>query len=216
MHSQVLGKLKEVYQQYPEHDLYLTGHSLGSAIAQLFAFELAEYLHSESSPRNDELSHLRKGPLNIISFAAPQVGNEYFAKAFRIMEKKRWLRLVRFSNEGDLVPIVGAGWTRPTGVAVFLRASPTEPCQSSVAYETKSRNFLSQFGGHWNVVENHNMFAYMDRFLRPGNEALRNMTVEELYEKYGPLNEPHPDLVAWEQEREAAQNVVKEITSLFT
>lgn len=71
--------------------LYITGHSLGGALATLAAARLLR----DDAPKV-ELA-------GVYTFGSPRVGDAAFAKAFRSAAKKRGVRAVRVRNDNDLV-----------------------------------------------------------------------------------------------------------------
>jgi len=96
--------LDELQNEYSHCDLYITGHSLGGAIATLFAYRFA--CDSESS--------VHKTPFNLVTFASPHVGDERFATAFKNLEKMKMIRHTRVAISSDPIPKVLA-------VAPYLR-----------------------------------------------------------------------------------------------
>eukprot|EP00550_Attheya_septentrionalis_P009724 CAMPEP_0198282834 /NCGR_PEP_ID=MMETSP1449-20131203/2585_1 /TAXON_ID=420275 /ORGANISM="Attheya septentrionalis, Strain CCMP2084" /LENGTH=463 /DNA_ID=CAMNT_0043979249 /DNA_START=113 /DNA_END=1504 /DNA_ORIENTATION=- len=84
-----------VLKQYPGFKLYVTGHSLGAALATLFAFEAAA----------EPDTHVPK-PVSLFSIAGPYVGDESFRSAHQLLESLGKLRHIRVSNHKDLVTIV--------------------------------------------------------------------------------------------------------------
>jgi len=75
-------------------DLYVTGHSLGGAIATLFAYRYANEVNF--------VDH--RGPLNLVTFASPHVGDGSFAAAFKKLEKENLIRHTRVAISSDPVP----------------------------------------------------------------------------------------------------------------
>jgi hypothetical protein len=101
--GEALSQFQEILQlhvlptlkQYPDFKLYVTGHSLGGALATLFGFAAA------AEPDSD----LPK-PVTVISIASPYVGDESFRSAHQVLEGTGRLRHVRVSNSKDIVPLV--------------------------------------------------------------------------------------------------------------
>jgi len=84
--------LHDLSEQYPEYDIYVTGHSLGSALATIFGFEYAC-----SSCQN----------VIVVSFASPRVGNKAFRKSFDSIPN---LKHYRISNARDIVTAIPFGF----------------------------------------------------------------------------------------------------------
>lgn len=76
-----------IIQKCPGYKLYITGHSLGAALATLFAFEAAA-----------EPDNVIPKPVSLFTFGGPYVGDETFRVAFQASETQGKLRHVRVSN----------------------------------------------------------------------------------------------------------------------
>lgn len=85
----VAAILPRLAPEIPAGPLFITGHSLGGAMAQLAAFRLAG-----------------ENP-NVVTFAAPMVGDAEFAASLA--------SLVRYENQGDVVPSVPPGIYKHAG-----------------------------------------------------------------------------------------------------
>jgi hypothetical protein len=91
----LLHHVVPILQTYPTYKLYVTGHSLGAALATLFAFSAAA-----------EPDYIIPKPVSLFSIAGPYVGDLSFRTAHQGLEKMGKLRHVRVSNHKDLVTIV--------------------------------------------------------------------------------------------------------------
>ena len=105
----ISDQLESIMERYCEgFDIYVTGHSLGGALAVYFGFKLAE---TDKYP-----------VVNVISYASPYVGTDSFRDAFRTLERKNKLRHIRVSNENDAIPANPCiGGFKHTGVNLQLR-----------------------------------------------------------------------------------------------
>jgi len=74
-----------------DYKLFVTGHSLGGALATIFSFFAST-----------EDRFTQNGPVKCITFGAPMVGGYAFAEAFRHQERSQKLMLARFHNRRDL------------------------------------------------------------------------------------------------------------------
>ncbi|MEM9273880.1 MAG: lipase family protein [Cyanobacteria bacterium P01_F01_bin.143] len=90
---------KSIYQAVNEYfsnldtnedvNIYVTGHSLGGALATIATMHIAE---------KDQL----KTPINLYSFASPRVGDNSFADKFNQLSSDK-IKAFRFANSEDLV-----------------------------------------------------------------------------------------------------------------
>lgn len=83
LRPQVMELLSELDPSLP---LYITGHSLGGALATLAALDIATYMPFQ-------------GPI-VYTFGAPRVGDPAFVKAYNYTVPLHW----RFQNKYDIVP----------------------------------------------------------------------------------------------------------------
>lgn len=84
-----------VLNDHPGYKLYVTGYSLGAALATLFAFQVA----------TEPDSKIPK-PVSLFSIAGPYCGDESFREAHQLLEGLGKLRHLRLSNHKDFVTIV--------------------------------------------------------------------------------------------------------------
>jgi len=94
-HEKIMKQLMELFEQYPGYRLYVTGHSLGGALATLFAFEAA----ASEDPRIPK-------PVSCINVASPKVGGLSFRRAFQALERQGNMRCLRIANYKDLVTLL--------------------------------------------------------------------------------------------------------------
>ena len=187
----------------PDYGMYVTGHSLGGALANLFCFFAS----------TDE-RFTKYGPVKAIGFACPYMGGHSWADAFRHQERQKKLQLVIVRNSNDVVPRMppnfalgrrGPLW-RHVGVNVTL---PTLPrfggkWKPFVHYWGKEKSFWSStmhlyrrnFIFHapwlhpWNLSAVHTLFELQDRLIygemntkEDGEFQLFNCSVDELYDR---------------------------------
>lgn len=90
--EQITEKLEEIMSNDCEgFDVFVTGHSLGGALATLYGLRLAQ---SGKFPM-----------VTVVSYASPYVGTEGFKKVFRQAELDGILRHIRVSNTADCIPV---------------------------------------------------------------------------------------------------------------
>ncbi|KAK7245403.1 hypothetical protein RIF29_40245 [Crotalaria pallida] len=94
--QQVLGEVKRLVEKYPNEELSITitGHSLGSAMAILSAYDIAE-------TKVNEAMNGKKIHVSVFSFSGPRVGNLSFKKR---LENELGVKVLRVHNAHDLVP----------------------------------------------------------------------------------------------------------------
>jgi hypothetical protein len=89
----ILEQVQDILLEYPTYRVNTTGHSLGGALATLFAMKACII---DSIPK----------PVTCINFGSPKVGNSYFRRAISHAEEKGTLRHLRVVNHYDPVPKV--------------------------------------------------------------------------------------------------------------
>ncbi|KAI5649963.1 hypothetical protein M9H77_35968 [Catharanthus roseus] len=90
--KQVVGYIDDGPQPLSKWHVYVTGHSLGGALATLLALEL-------SSSRLTDLGVIS---VTMYNFGSPRVGNKKFAEAYNKKVKDSW----RVVNHRDIIPTV--------------------------------------------------------------------------------------------------------------
>jgi hypothetical protein len=166
--------------------LFVTGHSLGASLANLFAFRVAQL-----KKKGDESTKHLPDRVKALTFAAPCSGNVDFNKEYQVLEKEGFLRHIRISNELDVVPTYNMfapfsyAFTGDTsvytqnGVNLFLRTEGKA--------ETYYRNTL-QMGTQFSAIKSlgsHFIREYERRVAFPENEEVYQKTVEEIYKIAG-------------------------------
>jgi len=196
--DRIIAALDDIYQFDDEIDesfeLCTTGHSLGGGLANLFAFHVAD-LKSKDDRR------VKRFPKKVtaVTFAAPVIGNYELDEHYLELEKKGFLRHLRFSNEGDIVPTNriaipfamkgnpplpffsnnGSTWQyKQNGLNIFFRKNGEMEIRHNVTH-----SFLSQVG--MNSAEYHYLTEYEKRMRTKENQLLLASTsVEELYAEH--------------------------------
>ena len=85
MYNNLKEEIIKLINDYSDYKIYVTGHSLGGALATLFGYELSNDIENK---------------VNIISFASPRVGDNAFKKSFNIKSNINHLRV---TNHRDIV-----------------------------------------------------------------------------------------------------------------
>ncbi|KAG9148778.1 hypothetical protein Leryth_018091 [Lithospermum erythrorhizon] len=90
--KQAIGYIVDDVESFPKWHVYVTGHSLGGALATLLAHELS----------SGELSKSGAISVTMYNFGSPRVGNRKFAEVYNKKIKDSW----RVVNHRDIVPTV--------------------------------------------------------------------------------------------------------------
>ncbi|RYO91244.1 hypothetical protein DL762_002230 [Monosporascus cannonballus] len=123
----VLPTLKTLRRQYPDHPVYLIGHSLGGAVAALAALELKVVLGWEN--------------IVVTTFGEPRVGNEgfvnYLDAVFELNEGRKaaenqtYRRLTHVDDPVPLLPLSEWGYRSHAG-EIFISKSELPPEPSDI------------------------------------------------------------------------------------
>ena len=85
VYTRIVDELRILWDKFPDYSVYITGHSLGAALATLFGYLL---------------SHEVENKITVVSFASPRVGNANWQKSF---EAKTNLVHYRVTNNRDII-----------------------------------------------------------------------------------------------------------------
>jgi hypothetical protein len=107
--SYLVKEIRDLIDKYqgPDSELSITvtGHSLGSALAILSAYDLAESDLNQVEAVVGGKKTVKQIPITVFSFAGPRVGN----LAFKERLKELGVKVLRVVNKKDVVPHV-PGW----------------------------------------------------------------------------------------------------------
>lgn len=126
-YDQILVHLRSLLKINCDYSVLCTGHSLGGALASLFAFRFAVE------------GDIGK-PISCITFASPKVGNIRFVRAFQELELQQKIHCLRVANHGDVITQLPDRLTCLTfwcqgaifrHVGVEMRLYRTDPSNSS-------------------------------------------------------------------------------------
>jgi len=98
----------------PEAKIYITGHSLGGALALLAGRVIANAGRSIADDSNSRRENPYKKTLAICTFAAPRVGDNAFKSVLKD------INVVRYVNTEDIVPTVPPATSRLLGADMSL------------------------------------------------------------------------------------------------
>lgn len=184
-----------------DYKLFVTGHSLGGALTNMFSFFAST-----------EDRFTRNGPVQAIAFAGPYCGGHSFADSFRHQERMKKLQFIRVANDSDMVPRLpinlkigrrGCLW-RHVGIGVTMpKVGWFRKWKPLMHYYGKEKSwFRSTFHGYrrnfifhtpwvrpWAISRMHTLFELQDRLMygeklrNPGGDfTLLNQTLDELYD----------------------------------
>mmetsp|Transcript_13649 Transcript_13649/g.15896 ORF Transcript_13649/g.15896 Transcript_13649/m.15896 type:complete len:434 (-) Transcript_13649:208-1509(-) len=164
---------------YRDFELTTTGHSLGGALAQLFAYTFAgskELTDLNQSTQGPEHILIPK-PITVITFASPTIGKKHYVKSFQKLERDGELRHLRVSNCGDIIP----GFGKHCGVSIHLY----EVKKAKIKYGNSViiiRRLMRSCRKPAKLLINHNLQTYLDRISLDDNSYLLHMSIEDFYE----------------------------------
>ena len=215
-YRQILNNLQTLFAKEDAlrtFSINVTGHSLGGALATMFAF----YLVLDTDFIIPQL------PVTCISFASPKCGNIQFARAFQELELQKQIICLRVANHRDLIterPDRLTCWTfclqdsifRHVGIELLLYPegakarlkSNNEDKRYRIRYNRVRRSRLSQFSDDFflslvntihctasvtcgccihDYMKWHSCDEYLNRVEQIEN-ALESVPMRELYNQY--------------------------------
>jgi len=137
--NHVTSLFVEVPERQKDYKVYVTGHSLGGALATLFSLYVAASIGDQTS------KEVIPGPITCISVASPRVGDRSFQKAFNYLEQNGLLRHLRIANERDPVTMM----PNATGKKIWATLSPV----SYLAFKLKDNQFEEKESFHHTGVK---------------------------------------------------------------
>jgi len=150
---EVVKKVRDLLAQYPDAQIYITGHSLGGALAVLCALEFKR----------------QKLPVaEVITFGQPRVGNQVFADIYDASEGLKSITW-RVVNQNDIVPRtpgVLLGY-RHCGQELFLPPAGGAPAINPSLIKKLFWDALGLYGAYRNkddvLIKEHFIAAYQQR-----------------------------------------------------
>lgn len=101
-----MNHLTRLLEEHIDYTVYVTGHSLGGALATIFSF---------SAATDDRIPK----PVSCITFASPKCGNLDFSRAFQSIQNKGLIRFLRLVNSKDVIPTMPDRWIVKLACDIF-------------------------------------------------------------------------------------------------
>jgi len=185
----ILDQVQVLLDANPGYKLYITGHSLGGALALLMSVQAS-------------VRFARPGiPVTCVTIANPRVGDSRFRGAVQSLEQKKMLRLLTVHNFLDLVPsmpnrLCRCDFCRPNkfcmpGIIMILKEGSYSITYHSDTNNTRWEEFTGEFQRLLIVIfcfcqmgPSHNYRTYLDRLIAQ-KDKLTNMYLNDLYREQG-------------------------------
>ena len=179
----IVANLKSLLEQNPDYRLYIAGHSLGGALANLTAFQLASFPEIPS-------------PITVITFGALLIGDFEFRRAFQTYEVENRIHCVGVMNKDDIIPLLPCrgGLASYCHIGTKLLISDTN---ATISRDPEARCFVGALikdmpgqlmnSMHMcNIIcckkkfwDNHSVIAYSDNLVAVESD-LTKLTVDEV------------------------------------
>lgn len=173
--DQIMSDLEDVME--PNYELFVTGHSLGAALATLISFKLA------GSSKN-----WVPKPINLYSFESPFVGGTDFRAAHKELEQRKLLKHLRVTNVEDIVPTIppftlslrNMGLFKHAGIHLSLHDSGFD-----IEYPHGDNRLTRMLGNTmlkspFKMISYHGLNYVSERFEKD-EEKFNEMTLADLY-----------------------------------
>ena len=143
--------------EYKDYSVYVTGHSLGGALATMYGYFLSK-----------ELCH---NDVTVVSFASPRVGNEDFRQDF---DNQKNLKCYRVTNNRDIVTATPMMYYKHVGINIHLT---NNQCQIFNNYDY-NLNYMFSLWRCWSVGD-HSIDLYYNRLKMHNWEKNNNEEIVE-------------------------------------
>ena len=185
----IFDQVQDLLDANPGYKVYITGHSLGGALALLASVQAS-------------VRFARPGiPVTCVTIANPRVGDNRFRGAIQALEQQKMLRLLTVHNFLDLVPSMPSrmcrcDFCRPNkfcmpGIMMILKKHSFSILYHSATDDTRWEELKGEFQRFLIVVfcfcqmaRSHDYRTYLDRLVAQ-KDKLKNMYLNDLYRDQG-------------------------------
>ena len=187
----IMHQIQALMDANPKYQLYISGHSLGGALALLFSLQAAVlFATKEDNP-----------PVTCVTIANPRVGDNHFRGAIQLLERQKKLRCLLIQNYLDLVPsmpnrMCRGDFCRPNtfcqpGMQLIFRAQSFTTRYHSRQNNTRREEFQGELKRFlvtiscWiRMAYHHDYRTYLDRLIAQ-KEELEKLYLNDLYKEKG-------------------------------
>ena len=150
-YDEIMNNIVSTCENFPDYELYITGHSLGGSLALLVSFFIAV---EDRIPK----------PITCVSIGSPPVGDQTFQDAFELAEQRGWINHLRITNDDDPIPLLPPfPWYKPVGV--HLQLSNRNGFQISHSTRLSPMDNGNSFNKLWGATKKN--AASLDSLARP-------------------------------------------------
>lgn len=111
-----LVKLIEINKN-EKANIYITGHSLGGALATLYGFSCAYGIfHNVGVFKNKEVKNKVDLPINVCSLGSPKIGNSIFTKIYTDFIDINYIKLDRVVSKSKLTGLIDSASQYPPAI----------------------------------------------------------------------------------------------------
>lgn len=193
-------EVNQLFKRYPHASqipIFVTGHSMGGALAALVMTSWIE--------RNQKIStDLRLNLKSVYTFGSPRIGNLDFARSFEKLNASEQVGVFRMVNNKDVVtkaPCLDYSHFGTNVQLVTPDQGPSPSTQVEVLVNPSSdeynycawgSSFLDNFFNFKKYARDHYLESYYSSLYRTRFELQRTLKIEEIdySNKYGRLNTP--------------------------
>jgi hypothetical protein len=178
-YDEILDDVLRLLADHPGYRLYVTGHSLGGALASMVSLFLACDVRLPK-------------PVTCLTAGAPRVGGSGYLPAVQILENHGQLRYCRVVNDKDAVAVMPMVGFHHAGFQIRLYRNASSPME--VSYPKKGDSWAGRWARIWgnslftNLNSGYDHGDYRER-VEQNKEELAKLDLNDLY--------ANPELTGW-------------------